>query len=75
MKKFLAMLLALVMALSLVACGDKPDANGGNGDGDFKRLFILSIGLRSCCNENSSFRISNLLSSAFSAQRYCSMTS
>ena len=31
MKKFLAMLLALVMALSLVACGDKPDANGGNG--------------------------------------------
>ena len=39
-------------------------------DGDFKRLFILSIGLRSCCNENSSFRISNLLSSAFSAQRY-----
>ena len=32
MKKFLAMLLALVMALSLVACGDKPDANGGNGD-------------------------------------------
>ena len=31
-------------------------------DGDFKRLFILSIGLRSCCNENSSFRISNLLS-------------
>ena len=44
-------------------------------DGDFKRLFILSIGLRSCCNENSSFRISNLLSSAFSAHRYCSMTS
>ena len=34
MKKFLAMLLALVMALSLVACGDKPDANGGDGDGD-----------------------------------------
>ena len=34
MKKFLAMLLALVIALSLAACGDKPDANGGNGDGD-----------------------------------------
>ena len=33
MKKFLAMLLALVIALSLAACGDKPDANGGNGDG------------------------------------------
>ena len=27
MKKFLAMILALVMALSLVACGDKKDDN------------------------------------------------
>ena len=29
MKKFLAMILALVMALSLVACGDKKDDNQG----------------------------------------------
>ena len=28
MKKFFAMLLALVMALSLVACGDKKDDSG-----------------------------------------------
>ncbi len=28
MKKFLAMLLALVMALSLVACGEKKDDPG-----------------------------------------------
>ena len=28
MKKFLAMLLALVMALSLVACGEKKDPTG-----------------------------------------------
>ena len=44
-------------------------------DGDFKRLFILSIGLRSCCNENSSFKISNRLSRAFSAQRYYKLCS
>ena len=41
MKKFLAMLLALVMALSLVACGDKPDANGGNdGEKTYKVAMI-----------------------------------
>ncbi len=35
MKKFLALLLALVMALSLVACGQKADTNGGSTtDGD-----------------------------------------
>ena len=36
MKKFLCMLLALVMALSLVACGEQkqPDANTGDGDGN-----------------------------------------
>ena len=36
MKKFLCMLLALVMALSLVACGEQkqPDANTGDGEGD-----------------------------------------
>ena len=34
MKKYLAMILALVMALSLVACGDKKDASTANSDGD-----------------------------------------
>ena len=32
MKKFLAMLLALVMALSLVACGEKKDDPHEGGD-------------------------------------------
>ena len=34
MKKYLAMILALVMALSLVACGDKKDDSADNSDGD-----------------------------------------
>lgn len=34
MKKYLAMILALVMALSLVACGDKKDDAADNSDGD-----------------------------------------
>ena len=37
MKKFAALLLALVMALSLVACGDKaPADNGGEDPPDVK---------------------------------------
>lgn len=34
MKKFIAMLLALVMVLSLVACGDKKDDAAGTDDSD-----------------------------------------
>ena len=34
MKKFIAMLLALVMVLSLVACGDKKDDAAGTNDSD-----------------------------------------
>ena len=34
MKKFLAMMLALVMALSLVACGDKADDGSNDASGD-----------------------------------------
>lgn len=34
MKKFIAMLLALVMVLSLVACGDKKDDAAGTDDSE-----------------------------------------
>ena len=39
MKKYLAMILALVMALSLVACGDKKD------DSNYNSYFDTSSGL------------------------------
>ena len=38
MKKFIALLLALVTALSLVACGSKD--NGGSTDGDTVKVGI-----------------------------------
>ena len=43
MKKFLAMLLALVMALSLVACGEKKDDTQGNGDGDASNVVEAAL--------------------------------
>ena len=42
MKKFLALLLALVMTLALVACGNKDD-NGGK-TGDYKVAMITDYG-------------------------------
>ena len=51
MKKFLAMLLALVMALSLVACGEKKDDTQGNGDGDAK----VKVGFITLHDENSTY--------------------
>ena len=41
MKKFLAMLLALVMALSLVACGQKADDNKTDDNGDTKTTLVV----------------------------------
>ena len=42
MKKFLAMLLALVMALSLVACGEKKDDTKTEGRYHCHRQRVLS---------------------------------
>lgn len=55
MKKFLAMLLALVMALSLVACGEKdqPDNNDGS-DGD-QQTATVKVGFITLHDENSTY--------------------
>ena len=54
MKKFLAMLLALVMALSLVACGEKKDDTQGNGDGDAAAAKV-KVGFITLHDENSTY--------------------
>ena len=54
MKKFLAMLLALVMALSLVACGEKKDGTQGNGDGDATAAKV-KVGFITLHDENSTY--------------------
>ncbi|MEF2924773.1 MAG: BMP family ABC transporter substrate-binding protein [Oscillospiraceae bacterium] len=54
MKKFLAMLLALVMALSLVACGEKKDDTQGNGDGDASAAKV-KVGFITLHDENSTY--------------------
>ena len=54
MKKFLAMLLALVMALSLVACGEKKDDTQDNGDGDATAAKV-KVGFITLHDENSTY--------------------
>ena len=54
MKKFLAMLLALVMALSLVACGEKKDDTQGNGDGGTTAAKV-KVGFITLHDENSTY--------------------
>ena len=54
MKKFLALLLALVMALSLVACGEKKDDTQGNGDGDATAAKV-KVGFITLHDENSTY--------------------
>lgn len=43
MKKFIAMLLALVMVLSLVACGDKKDDAAGTDDSESRSRFSQAV--------------------------------
>ena len=62
MKKFLAMLLALVMALSLVACGEKKDDTQGDGDGDATAAKV-KVGFITLHDENSTYDL-NFISAA-----------
>ena len=63
MKKFFALLLALVMALSLVACGDKaPADNGGEETPDVKDYSGYTIRIYS--NSNSTERTTWLVNAA-----------
>ena len=43
MKKFFAMMLALVMVLSLAACGEKAPADDGAADGNEVKTFVMGI--------------------------------
>ena len=54
MKKVLALILALVMALSLVACGEKKDDTQGNGDGDATAAKV-KVGFITLHDENSTY--------------------
>ena len=54
MKKFLALIIALVMALSLVACGEKKDDTQGNGDSDATAAKV-KVGFITLHDENSTY--------------------
>ncbi len=53
MKKFLAMLLALVMALSLVACGKKDETPADDGNKDAEPTATVKVGFITLHDENS----------------------
>ena len=57
MKKFLALIIALVMALSLVACGEQkqPDTPDGPDDGEQQQTASIKVGFITLHDENSTY--------------------
>ena len=57
MKKFLALIIALVMALSLVACGEQkqPDAPDVPDDGEQQQIASIKVGFITLHDENSTY--------------------
>ncbi len=55
MKKFLAMLLALVMALSLVACGEKDQPDNKDGSDGDQQTATVKVGFITLHDENSTY--------------------
>ena len=55
MKKFLAMLLALVMALSLVACGEQKQPDTPDVPDDGQQTATVKVGFITLHDENSTY--------------------
>ena len=68
MKKFLALIIALVMALSLVACGEQkqPDNNGGSEDD--QQTATVKVGFITLHDENSTYDL-NFINAATALAR------
>lgn len=63
MKKFLALLLTLAMALSLAACGGQEEApaqDGGEGSGDEAQEVSVKVGLICVHDQNSGYDVAHI---------------
>ena len=68
MKKFLAILLALVMTLALVACGQQNDADAGDNTGDEQTTETEFQSKILFCGSTSLYPIISSLASSFTEE-------